>query len=635
VINKKTAYVLWALSFIFSVHGAEAPIGQDGAGATANAEVAEVLNPADALGRRMAWWEEARFGMMLCWGPYSVLEGEYKGVRQKHAYAEQIQRVLKISPDDYRKDAAEKLSPEGFDAENWVIRAKAAGAKFIVITAKFHDGFAIYHSDYCDFDIADTSGWTRDPLMELSEACRKHGLKLGVYYSQSQDWHDCFDPSGSWDAPGNPAMAREWWNPKKFDAADANLKQFEEYVKRKGVPQVIELIERYGVELLWFDTPAVYPREFAKMFADAVRKAKPDMIMNARIGFGHGDYGGSPDSPVVFPYRNTRYWEAIQSTTHSWGYNKFAEEERKSNEYLLRMLASVVSKGGTMMVNVSPKADSSLVDGDLNTLDAFSDWSRDHIESIRGANRSPLPTQNWGVVTSRDNELFLHVFNWPENGKLRVGGIRTPVESVELMAGNRSLAFEQNADEVLVIDVPAQASHPINSVIRVRCSAPPEGGTNRLVEPERDNRFHIADTPLLNGKLRQTNGVGRRAYVEEWNDPSENVVWKIRATEKAAYSVHIIYEPPKGMTVGDEYRISFGDQQLEGVVNSKGTGPVEYVDREAALMRMNDRGAMVIDSLGTILLKPGAYDMTLRSAGSIKNKELFRPRAIILVPEEL
>jgi len=634
-MNKKTAYVLWALSFIFSAHGAEAPIGQDGAGATENAEVAEVLNPAEALEKRMAWWEDARFGMMLCWGPYSVLEGEYQGVRQRHAYAEQIQRVLKISPDDYRKDAAEKLTPEGFDAENWVIRAKNAGAKFIVITAKFHDGFAIYHSDYCDFDIADTSGWKRDPLMELSQACRKHGLKLGVYYSQSQDWHDCFGSTGSWDAPGNPSFAREWWNPNKFDTAEANVRQFEEYVKRKGVPQVVELIERYGVELLWFDTPAAYPREFAKMFADAVRKAKPDMIMNARIGFGHGDYGGSPDSPVVFPHRNTRYWEAIQSTTHSWGYNKFAEEGRKSNEYLLRMLASVVSKGGTMMVNVSPKADSSLVDGDLNTLDAFAGWSKDHIESIRGTGRSPLPAQNWGVVTSRDNELFLHVFNWPENGKLRMGGLQTPVESVELMDGNRPLSFAKKTGGVLVIDVPAQATHPIDSVIRVRCASAPKGDTNRLVESERDNRFHIADTPLLNGKLRQTNGAGRRAYVEDWNDPKESVVWKIRAAEKASYSVHIIYEPPKGMTTtGDEYRLSFGDQQLEGVVNSKGTGPLEYVDREAALMRMNDRGAMVIDSLGTIMLEPGTYDMTLSSAGAIKNKELFRPRAVLLVPEQ-
>lgn len=589
-----------------------------------------------ALGQRMKWWEEARFALFIHWGAYSVLGGEYNGKKLEHAYAEQIQRIGKIPHEEYREIAASKFRPEKFNAEEWVKLAKAAGMKYLVITAKHHDGFAIYHSKHSTFDVGDAAGWERDPLKELSDACRKHGLKFGVYYSQSQDWHDVFDRSGDWNTPGNPASspASQWSDPAKCGNAEANRKMFETYMRQKGIPQVVELIKDHGAGLIWFDTPAAYPLDYAPPFFEAVRKTDPSVVVNARIGAGLGDYEGGPDSPVVFPYTNDRYWEAIQSTLHSWGYNKFDEVSRRPTDYLLRMLATVVSKGGNMMINVGPKPDGTLVEKDIETLKAFADWSKDNIESIHGAGRSPLPVQNWGVVTRKDNDLYLHVFDWPADGQLRVGGLNTDVKSAELLAGRTTLDTRKQSEGVLAIHVPSRPSHSVDSVIKLHCAGPPEGDTHRLLEPGCGNRFHVTDTPFIKGKgLKRPIGVGHRAFLENWVDPEAEVVWKIRAAEKATYAVHFLYDLPQGNPGGNHYRIQIGEKQLASVDNDKNIGDEQLIEQEMALMRMNNRGRMVADCLGSLTLEPGVYDITLRAAGEIKGSALFLPRSVILVPE--
>jgi len=610
------------------------PVGEDGLDVDEGAAVVTGAKALSELERRMAWWEEARFALFIHWGAYSVLGGGYGDQNTGDGYAEQIQRKLKIPTDEYVVHAAEKFRPEAYDAEQWVLLAKNAGMKYVVITAKHHDGFAIYHSKHSDYDVEDTSKWERDPLKELSDACKKHGLKFGVYYSQSQDWFAAFDPSGEWDAPGNPASARTWWDESKFPNAKINVENFERYVHEKGVPQVIELIEDYGVEMVWFDTPAAYPKEYAQVFVDAVRRTNPDIVVNSRVGGGLGDYRGGVDSPVVFSYLPNRYWEAIQSTLHSWGYSRFAEGSRRPFDYLLRMLATVVSKGGNMMINVGPKPDGLLVPKDVETLEALADWSADHIESIRGAGRSPIAVQNWGVVTSKGKTLYLHVFDWPTDGVLRVGGLDTAPKSARLMKGGVPLTFTMPQDALLSINVPAEAIHPVNSVIELTFDSVPAGGEHRLLEPRRENRFHVTHTPHIEGKgLRHPIGVGFRAYLDNWSDPKANVVWKVRAAEEGRYSVLCIYDHAG---TGDAYQVRIGDQVVSGVVNDKGTGDAHYVEREVELMRMHRRGKgrMVVDKLGTVQLTPGEYDMTLQSAGDIKNRKLFLPRTVLLVPEQ-
>ena len=591
------------------------------------------------LEKRMAWWEEARFALFIHWGAYSVLGGEYKGKTLEGSYAEQIQRVASIPHADYLKDAVEKFQPQGFDAEEWVKMAKAAGMKYVVITAKHHDGFAIYHSKHSEFDIGDASGFKRDPLMELADACRLHGLKLGVYYSQSQDWHEVFDPSGKWDAPDNFAVnpSTLLGDPAKAELEATYREMFETYMETKAIPQVVELIEDYGVDMIWFDTPEVCPPEYAQVFLDAVRETNADVVVNDRVGEGLGDYVGGPDSAVVFSYTERRYWEAIQSTLHSWGYNKFDEGSRRPTDYLLRMLATVVSKGGNLMINVGPRADGSWVENDIITFKEIAAWSDDYIQSISGADRSPLPTQNWGVVSGKGDELFLHVFDWPENGKLRVGGLLTEVTSASLMANDRILKIRNVEQGVLEIDVPSEPSHSVNSVIRLTCNSAPKGDDYRLLDPNSRNRFHVTDTPFITGEgIQHPIGVGHRAFLENWVDPEAQVVWKIRVAEKGTYNVQFLYDLPRGQQAGNDYQIQIEDETFVAEVKKGGTGDQQLIKDEIALMRMSWPRLMTVDDLGSVTLVPGVYDITLRSVGDIKsgNKsdELFSPRSLVLQP---
>jgi hypothetical protein len=582
---------------------------------------------------RMAWWEDARFALFIHWGAYSVLGGEYEGQTLEHLYAEQIQRIAKIPHDEYREHAASKFRPDAFDAEEWVLLAKAAGMKYVVITAKHHDGFAIYHSKHSDFDVEDTSKWKRDPLKELSDACKKHGLVFGVYYSQSQDWHDVF--VGDWDTPGNPAAstAREWADPANCDSAAANRTLFEAYMERKGIPQVVELVEDYDVKLIWFDTPGAYPKEYGPPFVEAIRAISQDVVVNARIGAGVGDYQGGPDSPVTFFYQNHRYWEAIQSTLHSWGYNKFDEGSRRPTDHLLRMLATVVSKGGNMMINVGPKPDGTLVENDVKTLKDIAEWSQDHIESIHGAGRSPLPVQNWGVVTSKDHVLYLHVFDWPECGKLRLGGLKTDVVSAELLKAGLLLKTQREEGHVLEIDLPEQPSHPIISVIRLTCAGQPVGEEFRLLESDQSNRLHVTDTRYIASKhgFRRLDHASR---LQGWTDPQASITWKVRVDRKADYTLHTIYDFPKNGVPGGRYRVSVGPQAFEGVVSQKGSVPESLIEDEMKRVRQTRKARMTGDKLGTFTLEPGTYDITWSAVGDIQHKELLDPRAVLLVPEQ-
>ena len=601
------------------------------------------LKSMEGVDDRIQWWEDARFGLFMHWGAYSVLGGGYDGHELKDAYAEHIARLLKIPKADYIEHAASKFRPEKFDAEKWVLRAKNTGMKFVAITAKHHDGFTIYHSKHSDFDVEDTAKWERDPLKELSDACKKHGLKFGVYYSHAQDWYEPGNTHNDWDFPGNPATltfersqkeGKKWW---AYDTPEvqAHIDKAWDYYVNKSIPQVMELIEDYGVELIWFDTCHWMPPEFNFRTLQAVRELAPNTVVNARIQPGWGDYEGGPDSPNVFPYRKS-YWECIQSTLHSWGYNKFDEDNRRPTDYLIQMLATVVSKDGTMMINVGPKGDGTWVENDVTSFAEIGEWMDVHSESIHGAGSAPLPVHNWGVATAKGNDIYLHVFNWPEGGKLLVGGLQTKVDKAVLMKGNKSLKAKQK-DGVLSLKIPSKPSDPYDSVIKLSFSSPPEGEFRRPLEAACVNRLHVYDTPLFSGKnMRTGTGKGSEAYMWSWVDPQGQITWKLRAVEAGTYKVHLLYDVSKTGTCGDNYKLTVGDKEFIGTVSREGSVDAQWIDAEVELMRMGEResrrSVMTGDYVGEITLEPGNYDLQLMAAGEIKHKELFMPRTVILEP---
>uniref|UniRef100_UPI00056BD6B1 alpha-L-fucosidase n=1 Tax=Pedobacter glucosidilyticus TaxID=1122941 RepID=UPI00056BD6B1 len=210
---------------------------------------------------KMKWWREARFGMFIHFGVYAQMAGEYKGHQQARGGAEWIMNRMKVPVSEY-KEVAKQFNPVKFNADEWVKMARDAGMKYLIITAKHHDGFALFDSKASDWDIMDATPYKKDLLKPLVEACKKYNVKLGFYYSQAQDW---VNPGGS---AARKLMAEGWPNPDSTKIDDytkehkghwdpaQETRTFAQYIDEVAVPQVKELMTNYGdIAVLWWDTP--------------------------------------------------------------------------------------------------------------------------------------------------------------------------------------------------------------------------------------------------------------------------------------------------------------------------------------------------------------------------------------------
>ena len=310
--------------------------------------------------RRMAWWHEARFGMFIHFGLYAVPAGEWNG-KKIPGIGEWIMNRAKISVKDYEK-LAERFNPVKFDAEEWVELAKEAGMKYIVITSKHHDGFAMYHSKASPYNIVDATPFDRDPLKELSEACGKHGIKLGFYYSQAQDWHHPGGAGNTWDRE----MPRV---------------SMEEYLREKAAPQVREILTEYGdIAILWWDTPRNMTKERADMLRPLI-ELMPGLITNNRLGGGYpGDYD-TPEQYIPGGGSGDRDWETCMTMNDTWGFKSY-DHNWKSTEDLIRKLADIVSKGGNFLLNVGPTAEGLIPEPSVARLKEIGKWLKVNGDSI-------------------------------------------------------------------------------------------------------------------------------------------------------------------------------------------------------------------------------------------------------------
>src|SRR5499427_7213319 len=298
---------------------------------------------------RMKWWREARFGMFIHWGVYSVPAGTYKGKRIG-GIGEWIMNTGKIPVAEYREYAKE-FNPVKFNADEWVRLAKQAGMKYIVITSKHHDGFAMFDSTASDWNIVKASPFGRDPLKELAAACKKYGLKLGFYYSEAQDWNN----------PGGAAAGGHW-----DKAQDGNMT---EYIRKVAAPQVHEILSNYGpISVLWWDTPVAMTKERADMLLPLLR-LQPGIINNNRLG---GGYKGDTETPEQFVPATGypgRDWETCMTMNDTWGYKSY-DDHWKSNDVLIHNLVDIASKGGNYLLNVGPTSEGLIPDPSVERLKA-------------------------------------------------------------------------------------------------------------------------------------------------------------------------------------------------------------------------------------------------------------------------
>ena len=334
------------------------------------------------------WWEEARFGMFIHWGLYALLAGEYKGRRTENI-AEWIMHDLRIPREEYEKLAA-LFNPIEFDAGTIVRLAKEAGVRYIVFTAKHHDGFAMFCTSADPYNIVDATPFGRDTAQELREACDEEGIKLCFYYSQAQDWHD---PNGIEENYRDPSPG------------------FRRYLDSKCIPQMKELLTRYGkIGLIWFDTPMSMTAEESRELRNLVKSLQPDCLVSGRIGHGLGDYMTTGDNFIpLLPY--TKPFEVPATINGTWGYNRF-DQRWKSAKHLVRDMVKVVSRGGNYLLNIGPDALGIVPGQSVSVLKEIGAWMHVNGESIHGTKPVPIYPYDigWGNFTARRGCLYIHVF---------------------------------------------------------------------------------------------------------------------------------------------------------------------------------------------------------------------------------
>jgi len=413
---------------------------------------------------RMKWWREARFGMFIHWGLYAVPAGTYDG-KKVGFIGEWIMNRGKIPVARYAEYAKE-FNPVKFNAEEWVKIAKAAGMKYIVITAKHHEGFAMYPSKVTPFNIFDATPFKRDPLAELAAACRKEGLKLGFYYSQAQDWHHSGGAGNSWDPSQKGSM--------------------DEYIDKIAVPQVREILSNYGEfpVVLWWDTPKEMTNERAEKLFKAVQALKPDIIMNNRLGGGYRGDTETPEQKIPSGGFKDRDWETCMTLNDTWGFKSY-DNNWKSTGKLLFNLVDITSKGGNYLLNVGPTAEGVIPQPSVERLAEIGAWMKVNGEAIYGSSPSCFgveygkgskekdgygkeqetnSSRDWRCTT-KEGKIYFHLFTWPGT-KFEVAGMKVKAVKSYLLADpdRKLLAFTQNGD-TLSVTLPATAPGQIASVL--------------------------------------------------------------------------------------------------------------------------------------------------------------------------
>jgi alpha-L-fucosidase len=381
----------------------------------------------------MAWWRDARFGMFVHWGLYAVPAGTYKGKRID-GIGEWIMNSAPIPIEEYEK-FADAFNPIGFNADEWVRLAKNAGMKYIVITSKHHDGFCLWDSKVTEWDMMDATPFGRDILAELAAACKRHKIKLCFYHS-IMDWHH---PDAQ--APFYP----------NYNDTNRSNPNFDRYVEQYMKPQLAELLANYGpLGVMWFDGEWIkdWTEPKGKELYAWLRELQPDLIINNRVGKGRkgmeglsagddyaGDFG-TPEQQVPATGLPGVDWETCMTMNDTWGYKAY-DENWKSSEDLIRHLVDIASKGGNFLLNVGPTPEGLIPAASVARLEAMGRWMAVNGESIYGTTASPIGRPSWGRCTAQGNRLYLHVFDWPTDGRLSLSLPGAGAVQAHLLADRR------------------------------------------------------------------------------------------------------------------------------------------------------------------------------------------------------
>jgi alpha-L-fucosidase len=413
--------------------------------AAAQNPAGEAPNPAAekaATAQAMQRLDEMKFGMFIHWGLYALPAGEWKG-KYVRGIGEWIMFREKIPAAEYGKLAGE-FNPVKFSGAEWAQLAKDAGMRYLVITSKHHDGFAMYGSRASRYNIVDATPYAKDPMKELSAACAKQGIDFGFYYSQDQDWHEANGRGNNWDFP---------------EKRDAQL-----YLEGKVFPQVKEILSGYGpLRLIWFDTPGLLSEKQVTDLRGMVKSLQPGCLINSRIGHGRHDYTQTGDNAIpIQVYSQDGKWEVPATLNDTWGYKK-NDENWKDPRDLIGKLSDIVSKGGNYLLNIGPTAEGVVPARSQEILRTIGKWLAVNGEAIYGTSASPFHMSDitWRA-TVKPHRLYVHILNWPGR-KLRLEGLESEVTKAYFLANKSAVKF-QRAGKALEFSLPEK---PLDSNVTV------------------------------------------------------------------------------------------------------------------------------------------------------------------------
>ena len=559
------------------------------------AQAAPSPGPAQAQAPdRLQWFRDAKFGLFIHWGVYAMIGRE-----------EWARQLLQIPLAQYQ-DYADDFDPVHFNPDEWAALAKEAGVKYVVITSKHHDGFAIFDSAYTDYDIM-RAKYGRDILGPLSVSMKKAGIPLGFYYS-IMDWHH-----------PDYLPRRPWEKDRTTQGAD-----FGRYMDF-AVNQIKELVTKYDPAVLWFDGEWEHSNEEQRAFAigKMLLEMKPALLINDRLWRrepGFGDFGTPenyvPATGVRNPDGSPRLWEACYTMNwNGWGYNRY-ETEFHSATQLIRQLIEIVSKGGNLLLNIGPQPDGRIQAEFVARLREMGAWLKTNGEAVYGTTASVFERLPFfGRCTVKGTTLYVHVMGWPADGRIVLPGLRTEVKKAALLTGpGRPLTFKRSGRDV-VITLPDRERDPAATVVVVELQGPP------VVEPwtigaGKDGRI---DLPVYLADIQS--GMGQRAYLDHfyrttmltnWQNVNDYPEWTFTTDKPGTFEVLATYASMWGGQAG--YEVEIDSRKLAAKTESS---PSLYFPATFPV--------------GQVLLPVGPHRLRVRIT-SIANNHAMNLEKIALVP---
>lgn len=551
------------------------------------------------------WFKEAKFGMFIHWGLYAKLAGEWKGKRY-YGSGEWIMNQAKISVKDYKKVAG-TFNPVNFNADEWAQLAKDAGIKYMVITAKHHEGFSMYDSKVTDFDIVDATPYKKDPMKALAAANAKRGIQFGFYYSQFQDWYEPDGGKNTWDF-------------------DESKKDYQKYYREKAVPQLKELLSNYGpLGIVWFDTPGGMTKEQTQTFVNELRVLQPKSLFSSRVGQGLGDYrdfGDSevPSTPIKGP------WESIYTHNDSWGYIKH-DMNFKTPEEIIRLLANVASKGGNLMLNVGPDGEGNIPEYSVKFLRETGKWLEKNGESIYSSTYGLIPAQPWGVSTSKPGKQYLHVLKRPANGALLIPDFKGKVTKVYSLSDKKSVLWTKKGNDIW-LTLP-KFDDTANTVVVMEYTGK-IGDYDLNVPVTVSNQFRKNEVEAVFAKTKGNPKIQSLTYSHYYGDWKHTTcVTDLKdSTDEAGFNIRIV--EPGDYKVTLQYSCSSESAKQEGSMKINGheflfrTLRTSDFDKKAPLPFIDHTIAT------TTFSKAGNYTIVIRPLQN--GKELFKLKSVLLEP---